>query len=108
MHPLFSDPSSLSDKELADKIFDLSRKISLSYRMGNAYLVGLANLIMESLMAEQANRQQKELSDLMAKHGKGKSLGIIAAKLARCMFTMSPNSVAKRAQPYLAPSASTS
>ena len=54
----------------SDKIFDLSRKISLSYRMGNAYLVGQANMIMESLMAEQASRQQKELSNLMAKHGK--------------------------------------
>jgi hypothetical protein len=70
MHPLFSDPSTLSDKDLADKIFDLSRKLSASYRMGNSYLVGQANMIMESLMEEQRRRQDKALSELMAKHGK--------------------------------------
>jgi fructose 1,6-bisphosphatase len=70
MHPLFSDPSTLTDKELADKIFDLSRKISLSYRMGNAYLVGQADMIMQQLTEEQSRRQQKELSELMSKHGK--------------------------------------
>jgi hypothetical protein len=70
MHPLFSDPSTLSDTDLADKIFDLSRKLSASYRMGNSYLVGQANMIMESLMEEQRRRQDKALSELMAKHGK--------------------------------------
>jgi hypothetical protein len=70
MHPLFSEPNSLTDKELADKILDLSRKLSASYRMGNSYLIGQINMILGSLTEEQRLRQDKALSELMAKHGK--------------------------------------
>lgn len=59
-HPLVSDAKQLSDQELADRISDLTRKISIARRTGNGYLVNQVQMALESYQVEHRTRLDEE------------------------------------------------
>lgn len=59
-HPLVSDAKQLSDQELADRISDLTKKISIARRTGNGYLVGQVQMALESYHNEHRARLDEQ------------------------------------------------
>jgi len=70
MHPLSTDLTTLSDKELTEKIFDIQRRLSVSYRLRSGELAGQLLMILEDYMFEQNKRNTKQLDELISKSGK--------------------------------------
>ena len=78
MHPLSPDLSQLSDTDLHKKYNDLVSRLTQSYRIGPASIVGQLQMIIEDYKMEIQRRNQKIMDD-MAKKGKDLS-GIIDIK----------------------------
>jgi hypothetical protein len=70
MHPLAEDVTLLSETDLNKKYNDLSSKLSQAYRFGRADIVGQIQMLLDVYKSEIANRQRKQMEDLMAKSDK--------------------------------------
>lgn len=55
-HPLIGSLDDLTAEQLLDKITELNRKLSIAYRMGNAYLCDQIRMAIES---HQTKYQEK-------------------------------------------------
>lgn len=56
-HPLIGSLDDLTAEQLLDKITELNRKLSIAYRMGNAYLCDQLRMAIES----HQNKYQEKL-----------------------------------------------
>ena len=65
MHPLAPDLSKVTDSELQAKVMDLSRKLSASYRMGNAELIHQVQMLYNECLEEQNTRERKKMEELL-------------------------------------------
>lgn len=74
MHPLTPDLSGLKDDELQRKCAELSNKLNMAYRFGQAELVGQIQMILEDYNNEMMRRQQKMLEEVMSRDNKFKDI----------------------------------
>lgn len=74
MHPLTPDLSGLKDDELQRKCAELSNKLNMAYRVGQAELVGQIQMILDDYNAEMMRRQQKMLEEVMSRDNKFKDI----------------------------------
>lgn len=70
MHPLAEDVSQLSETELHKKYNDLSSRLTQAYRFGQSGIVGQIQMLLEVYKSEIANRQRKQMEEMMAKSDK--------------------------------------
>ena len=70
MHPLTPDLSQLKDDELHKKNYELTQRLTQSYRFGNYEIVGQIHMILEDYTEESNRRQRKVLEDLAQKNSK--------------------------------------
>lgn len=70
MHPLTPDLSQLKDDELHKKIYELTQRLTQSYRFGHYEIVGQIHMILEDYTEESNRRQRKALEDLAQKNSK--------------------------------------
>ena len=70
MHPLTPDLSQLKDDELHKKIYELTQRLTQSYRFGNYEIVGQIHMILEDYTEESNRLQRKVLEDLAQKNSK--------------------------------------
>jgi len=70
MHPLAEDVTQLSETELNKKYNDLSARLTQAYRFGQASVVGQIQMLLEVYRGEIANRQRKQMEDMMSKSDK--------------------------------------
>lgn len=64
MHPLSGDLTGFSDDELANKINDLSKRLTQAHRMGYSEAVPQIQMLMADYMAERQKRSEKMMADL--------------------------------------------
>ena len=69
-HPLAEDLTQLSDAELNQKYNDLSSRLMQAYRFGQSSMVGQIQMLIDDYRNELANRQRKQLEDMMSKSDK--------------------------------------
>jgi hypothetical protein len=70
MHPLTPDLSQLKDDELHKKIYELTQRLTQSYRFGNYEIVGQIHMVLEDYTEESNRRQRKVLEELAQKNNK--------------------------------------
>lgn len=70
MHPLAEDVTQLSETDLHKKYNDLSSRLTQAYRSGQGSLVGQIQMLLNVYRGEIANRQRKQMEDLMSKSDK--------------------------------------
>jgi len=75
-HPLVSDAKQLSDQDLADRISDLVKKISIARRTGNGYLVNQVQMALESYQAEYRVRLDEQFRRAQGEHNFGNIINI--------------------------------
>ncbi len=71
-NPLLDDPRKLKDKDLEDKILDLTQKYHIAMRLGQGSLAQQVVLNLEMYKVEQQRRQHefvKEIQDKQKKQG---------------------------------------
>lgn len=68
MHPLVSDLTQISDRELSDKIMDLERKMMVAYRTMPSALQQFG-MILEDYQFERQKRLSKELDKVLSQNG---------------------------------------
>ena len=71
-NPLLEDPSKLKDKDLEDKILDLTHKFHIAMRLGQGGLAQQIALNLEAYRMDQQRRQHemvKEIQDKQKKQG---------------------------------------
>lgn len=61
-HPLISDASSLNNEELASRISDLHKKLTIARKLGNDYLVGQIVMAIASYQQVYSRNQQSQLN----------------------------------------------
>jgi len=61
-HPLIFDADSLNNDELASKISDLNKKLSIARRMGNSYLVGQVTMAIASYQQAYTRKLQDQIA----------------------------------------------
>lgn len=66
-HPLVSDLSGLSDKELHDKFNELTNKMNQAYRFGPSGAIPQMQLIQAHFQEEIQRRHQKQLEEMQGK-----------------------------------------
>ncbi len=71
-HPLINNAEDLTNQELQDRVTDLTRKMTIAHRMGNAQLVGQIQMALETFQTKLRERQQAEYERQL---GKGKDFG---------------------------------
>lgn len=59
-HPLIGDLSELTIEQLAEKINDLHRKLTIAHRSGNGYLCDQIRMAIESHTNKLRQRQQEQ------------------------------------------------
>jgi hypothetical protein len=59
-HPLINDADSLSIDQLHDRVTDLTKKIGLAHRSGNAHLRAQVQMALETYQNKLRQRQQEE------------------------------------------------
>lgn len=59
-HPLINDADQLTLDQLQSKISDLTKKISMAHRMGNAQLRAQVQLALNTYQAKYQEKLQKE------------------------------------------------
>ena len=69
MHPLVTDLTPLSDKELADKIMDLERKYAAAARMGSPAAQQIV-MFLEDYKFEHQRRLQEQMEKVLKQNGK--------------------------------------
>ncbi len=74
MHPLTPNLTELKDDELQRKCAELSNKLNMAYRFGQAELVGQIQMILDDYNAEMMRRQQKMLEEVMSRDNKFKDI----------------------------------
>lgn len=74
MHPLTPDLTQLKDDELQRKCAELSNKLNMAYRFGQAELVGQIQMILDDYNNEMMRRQQKMLEEVMSRDNKFKDI----------------------------------
>lgn len=57
-HPLIGNIDNLELDELQTKINDLTKKLSIAHRMGNAQLVGQIRMALETFQTKHREKQQ--------------------------------------------------
>jgi predicted transcriptional regulator of viral defense system len=70
MHPLAEDVTQLSEADLNKKYNDLSSRLMQSYRFGNGAMVNQIQMLLDVYKSEIANRQRKQMEEMMAKSDK--------------------------------------
>ena len=65
MHPLGPDLTALTDTELQSKVMELAKKLSASYRMGNAGLIHQVQMLYNECLEEQNTRERKKMEELL-------------------------------------------
>ena len=71
-HPLINNIEDLSNQELQERVTDLTRKLTIAHKMGNAQLVGQIQMALETFQTKLKERQQAEYERQI---GKGKDFG---------------------------------
>ena len=71
-HPLIHNVSDLSNQELQERVTDLTRKLTIAHRMGNAQLIGQIQMALETFQNKLKERQRDEYERQI---GKGKDFG---------------------------------
>ncbi len=71
-HPLITNIENLTNQELQDRVTDLTRKMTIAHRMGNAQLVVQIQMALETFQTKLRERQQAEYERQL---GKGKDFG---------------------------------
>ena len=71
-HPLINNVDDLSNQELQERVTDLTRKLTIAHKMGNAQLVGQIQMALETFQTKLKERQQAEYERQI---GKGKDFG---------------------------------
>jgi|LakMenE01Jun11ns_1017448.scaffolds.fasta_scaffold9057763_1 hypothetical protein len=59
-HPLINDAGSLNNEELASKISDLHKKLSIASRLGNSYLIGQIRMAIASYQEVYSRNLQEQ------------------------------------------------
>jgi hypothetical protein len=59
-HPLIGNLSELTIEQLAEKINDLHRKLTIAHRSGNGYLCDQIRMAIESHTSKLRQRQQEQ------------------------------------------------
>nr|NDG05722.1 hypothetical protein [Oxalobacteraceae bacterium] len=65
-HPLIGDAKALSDQELADRISDLMKKISIARRTGNGMLVNQVQMALQTYQNEHRGRCEEQYRKAMS------------------------------------------
>jgi hypothetical protein len=63
-HPLTPDLSKLSLDELTNKYSELTNRIGMAYRWGNASMVGQLQLLLQDYQEEINARNRKQLEEM--------------------------------------------
>lgn len=63
-HPLSGNVEELTDEDLSNKIHDLTKKLGLSYRFGNAHLANQINMMLEEMRQERMRRDRELMKTL--------------------------------------------
>ena len=71
-HPLITNVEDLTTQQLQERVTDLTKKMTIAHRMGNAQLVGQIQMALETFQTKLRERQQAEYDRQM---GKGKDFG---------------------------------
>lgn len=71
-HPLINNVEDLTTQQLQERVTDLTKKLGIAYRMGNAQLINQIKMALETFQAKLRERQQQEYDRQM---GKGKDFG---------------------------------
>ena len=71
-HPLITNVDDLSTQQLQERVTDLTKKLGIAYRMGNAQLIGQIQMALDTFQTKLKERQQAEYDRQM---GKGKDFG---------------------------------
>lgn len=74
MHPLAPDLSGMKDDELQRKCAELSNKLNMAYRFGQADLVGQIQMMLAEFNGEMQRRQQKMLEEMLSRDNKFKDI----------------------------------
>lgn len=74
MHPLAPDLTQLKDDELQRKCAELSNKLNMAYRFGQADLVGQIQMMLGEYNGEMQRRQQKMFDEVMSRDNKFKDI----------------------------------
>ena len=57
-HPLGPDFEKLTDKEILEKVSELTKRLNLAYRFGNDALIRQVSMLLEDFKQEQYNRDR--------------------------------------------------
>ena len=74
VHPLAGDLSVLTADELSKKHADLTKKLSMAYRMGMRDAVGQLNILIQDYQYEIRLRQEKMMAEIAEKSAEFKSI----------------------------------
>jgi hypothetical protein len=69
-NPLLEDPRRLKDKDLEDKILDLTQKYHIAMRLGQGGLAQQIVLSLETYKMEQQRRQHEMVKEIQEKQKK--------------------------------------
>ncbi len=69
-NPLLDDPRKLKDKDLEDKILDLTQKYHIAMRLGQGGLAQQVVLNLETYKMEQQRRQHELVKEIQEKQKK--------------------------------------
>ncbi len=69
-NPLLDDPRKLKDKDLEDKILDLTQKYHIAMRLGQGGLAQQVILNLETYKVEQQRRQHELVKEIQEKQKK--------------------------------------
>lgn len=70
-HPLLSDPRTLKDQDLENKILDLGKKYMIAARLGQGGACQQILIALETYKDEQRRRQFETAQELLRKQNKG-------------------------------------
>lgn len=73
-HPLIGNLDAMSLEELNTKFNDLSKKMSMAYRMGKDDVIMQMQIIMQDYQYEIARRNEKALAEVMDKTAEFKNI----------------------------------
>ena len=71
-HPLSPDFEKLTDKEILEKVSELTKRLNLAYRFGNDALIRQVSMLLEDFKQEQYNRDRiknEKINDNQKKKG---------------------------------------
>lgn len=69
-HPLAEDPSKLKEKDLDEKVLDLTKKYHIALRLGHGGIANQIAIALEMYKIELHKRQQTAMQSTMKKQNK--------------------------------------